>query len=65
MHVEPNLGLTAGCSPLAFEERWVPAQVPGDVHLDYRRAGLIDHPFFGLNHDKLRWMEEIEWWYQA
>ena len=65
MHVEPNLGLTAGCSPLPFEERWVPAQVPGDVHLDYRRAGLIDDPFFGMNHDKLRWMEEMEWWYQA
>ena len=65
MHVEPNLGLTAACSAMAFDERWVPAQVPGDVHLDYQRAGLIADPFFGINHDKLRWMEEMDWWYQA
>src|ERR1019366_6742501 len=35
------------------------------VHLDYQRAGLIDDPFFGINHDKLRWMEEMEWWFRS
>jgi hypothetical protein len=34
MPVEPNLGLTAGCSALPFDQRWIDAQVPGDVHLD-------------------------------
>ncbi|MBS0663775.1 MAG: hypothetical protein JSR48_10965 [Verrucomicrobia bacterium] len=65
MHAEPNLGPTLACSALPLEERWVEAQVPGDVHLDYLRAGLIADPFFGLNHDKLRWMEEMDWWYRA
>jgi beta-mannosidase len=65
MHAEPNLGPTQACSALPLEERWVPAQVPGDVHLDYQRAGLIDDPFFGMNHDKLRWMEEMDWWYRT
>ncbi len=65
MHAEPNLGPTLACSAMPLEERWVPAQVPGDVHLDYQRAGLIADPFFGINHDKLRWMEEMDWWYRT
>lgn len=65
MHAEPNLGPTAACSAMPLEQRWVPAEVPGDVHLDYQRAGLIGDPFFGLNHDQLRWMEEMDWWYRA
>ena len=65
MHAEPNLGPTLACSALPLEERWVSAQVPGDVHLDYLRAGLIADPFFGINHDKLRWMEEMDWWYRT
>ncbi|MBS0664666.1 MAG: hypothetical protein JSR48_15470 [Verrucomicrobia bacterium] len=65
MHAEPWLGPTVACSALPLEERWVPAQVPGDVHLDYERAGLIADPFFGTNHDHCRWMEEWDWWYRA
>ena len=49
MHAEPNLGPTQACSASKVEERWVPATVPGDVHLDYERAGLIGDPFYGLN----------------
>jgi beta-mannosidase len=65
MHAEPWLGPTAGCSALPLAERWVPAQVPGDVHLDYERAGLIADPFFGTNHDLCRWMEDWDWWYRS
>lgn len=65
MHAEPWLGIHSACSALPLDERWVPAQVPGDVHLDYLRAGLIDDPFFGTNHDRLRWMEEMDWWYRT
>lgn len=43
---------------------WLDAIVPGDVHLDLMRAGLIPDPFFGLNHLECRWMEEKEWWYR-
>ncbi|MBP6507989.1 MAG: hypothetical protein KA257_10545 [Opitutaceae bacterium] len=65
MHAEPNLGPTQACSALPLAERWVSAQVPGDVHLDYERAGLIADPFFGTNHDHCRWMEEWDWWYRT
>ncbi|MFM1850917.1 MAG: hypothetical protein RIS54_601 [Verrucomicrobiota bacterium] len=65
MHAEPHLGPTQACSASKLAERWVPAQVPGDVHLDYQRAGLIGDPFYGLNHDHIRWMEEMDWWYRT
>ncbi|MCC6415266.1 MAG: hypothetical protein IT582_05105 [Opitutaceae bacterium] len=65
MHAEPWLGPTVACSALPLADRWVPAQVPGDVHLDYERAGLIADPFFGTNHDHVRWMEEWDWWYRT
>ena len=65
MHAEPWLGPTQACSALPLADRWVPATVPGDVHLDYERAGLIADPFFGTNHDHIRWMEEWEWWYRT
>ena len=65
MHAEPWLGPGVGCSALPLAERWVPARVPGDVHLDYERAGIIADPFFGTNHDNCRWMEEWDWWYRA
>ena len=65
MHAEPWLGATVACSALPLAERWVPAQVPGDVHLDYERAGLIADPFYGTNHDHCRWMEEWDWWYRT
>ncbi len=58
MHTEPWLGPNAGCSALPLAERRVPAQVPGDVHLDYERAGLITDPFFDTNHDHCQRMEK-------
>jgi beta-mannosidase len=65
MHAEPGLGSGVGCSALTLAERWIPAVVPGDVHLDYERAGIIADPFFGTNHDNCRWMEEWDWWYRT
>ncbi len=65
MHAEPWLGAGVGCSALPLADRWVAASVPGDVHLDYERAGIIADPFFGTNHDNCRWMEEWDWWYRA
>jgi len=43
---------------------WIPAQVPGDVHLDMMKAGLIRDPFHGLESDHCIWMEEKDWWYR-
>jgi beta-mannosidase len=44
---------------------WYPAKVPGCVHRDLRRAGLIADPFHGANELALQWIEHREWEYRA
>ena len=44
--------------------RALTAQVPGSVHLDLMRAGLLDDPNIGLNVLKARWVEENFWHYR-
>jgi beta-mannosidase len=46
-------------------ERWVPVDVPGDVHTALVAAGRIEDPFYDRNEDDCAWMEEREWWYRA
>ncbi|MBC7286849.1 MAG: hypothetical protein H5T86_02160 [Armatimonadetes bacterium] len=46
------------------ELSWIPARVPGEVHWDLLRAGLIPDPFFDLNHLKMRELEAHEFWYR-
>ncbi len=46
-------------------EGWLPAAVPGDVHLDLMAAGMITDPFYGLESDHCLWMEEKDWWYRT
>ncbi|MHB0879237.1 MAG: glycoside hydrolase family 2 protein, partial [Anaerolineae bacterium] len=41
------------------------ATVPGDVHLDLARAGVIPEPLFGSNAEECRWMEDKDWWYST
>lgn len=45
--------------------RWHPAVVPGCVHRDLHRAGLIPDPFYGTNELDLQWIEQREWEYRA
>jgi beta-mannosidase len=42
----------------------VTAQVPGEVHLDLTRAGVIGDPSTGLNTLSARWVEEMIWFYR-
>ncbi len=44
--------------------RFIDAQVPGEVHLDCQRAGLISDPYVGLGYLQARWVEEMEWSYR-
>lgn len=44
---------------------WIPAQVPGGVHQDLFRAGLIEDPYYGLNSLKCEWVENRWWMYRA
>ncbi|MBX7254873.1 MAG: hypothetical protein K1Y02_00830 [Candidatus Hydrogenedentes bacterium] len=42
---------------------WLPAIVPGEVHLDLVRAGQMEEPLVSLNAKKSRWPERRSWWY--
>jgi len=50
--LEPDLG------------RFIPAKVPGCVHLDLMAAGIIKDPADGLNALACRWVEESQWLYR-
>ena len=44
---------------------WRRAVVPGCVHHDLRRAGLIPDPFWGTNELDLQWIADRAWEYRA
>ena len=43
---------------------WLPATVPGDVHLDLLANKKIPDPFFRDNEAKLQWIENESWEYR-
>ena len=45
--------------------RDIPARVPGCVHTDLMRAGLIPDPRFGTNELDLLWIGETDWEYRT
>ncbi len=47
------------------ETAWPAAVVPGCVHTDLRRHGLIPDPFWGPNELELQWTEESDREYRA
>ncbi len=55
--------------PWEFHEprggRWLSAEVPGCIHLDLRRHGLIPDPFYGSNELGLQWIERENWTYRT
>jgi len=62
--------LTLASAPWRFRDAtrrspWRPAVVPGCVHRDLRRGGLIPDPFHGANELALQWIEERDWEYRA
>ncbi len=57
-------GLEPFCAATVDERTFIPAQVPGEVHLDLIRAGQLDDPRLGTNGLKARWVEEQYWIYR-
>jgi len=43
---------------------WLPATVPGDVHLDLLANKRIPDPFYRDDESKLQWIEQASWEYQ-
>jgi beta-mannosidase len=48
----------------AAEAGWLPATVPGDVHLDLLANKKIEDPFYRDNESKLQWIENASWEYR-
>ena len=46
------------------QQKWWPARVPGCVHLDLQRQGLIPDPFYRDNELRVQWVEEKDWEYR-
>jgi beta-mannosidase len=51
-------------APQEPEAGWLPATVPGDVHLDLLANKKIDDPFYRDNEPKLQWIENESWEYR-
>ncbi len=45
------------------KDKWYPATVPGNVHTDLEKNGVIENPFYGTNEDSLQWIEHEDWLY--
>jgi len=44
---------------------WLPAEVPGCVHLDLMRAGVIPDPFVRLHERDVAWVDQSDWVYET
>lgn len=46
-------------------QEWLPATVPGEVHLDLLKNNLIPDPFYGLNEKEVQWVGQKSWQYRS
>ncbi len=49
----------------AGDSTWLPASVPGCVHTDLIDNKLIPDPFYRLNEQKVKWIENADWEYST
>lgn len=47
------------------KDKWLPAKVPGSVHMDLFANQLIEDPFYENNEIKQRWIENKNWTYRT
>lgn len=47
------------------EKKWRSAVVPGCVHTDLLREGVIPDPFYGTNERDVQWIDKIDWEYET
>lgn len=48
----------------AAVRRWMDASVPGVIHTDLMKVGLIPDPFVGMNETQVHWVAEVPWVYR-
>ncbi len=49
----------------AGTDRWMPASVPGSVHMDLLENGVIGEPYYRNNEQKYQWIGEKNWEYRT
>lgn len=49
----------------AGSNEWMSARVPGTVHQDLLDHGRLPDPFYGMNEQKVQWVEKEDWLYQT
>ncbi len=62
-----KIPITEGWTFLLSEEgpeAWYPASVPGTIHTDLLKNGLIPDPFYGCNEYELQWVGQKDWVYR-
>ncbi|WP_312299666.1 beta-mannosidase [Chryseobacterium sp.] len=47
------------------DQHWLPAKIPGTVHLDLMNNKVIPDPFKDENEKKVQWVENEDWDYQT
>jgi beta-mannosidase len=47
------------------EKEWMAAVVPGCVHTDLLRNGVIKDPFYVTNEHDLQWIDKVDWEYES
>ena len=47
------------------EKNWLPAHVPGHVHTDLMKAGVIGDPFYRMQELGCQWVDEADWTYRT
>lgn len=51
--------------PHADQVAWQPAVVPGHVHLDLMRLGVIPDPFERMHERTVQWVDDVDWQYRC
>lgn len=49
----------------AGKNEWLPATVPGTVHQDLIDNDKLINPFYGMNEEKVQWVEKEDWQYRT
>ena len=44
---------------------WLDAEVPGSVHVNLMKNGIIEDPFYGLNEHNQQWIDKKDWEFQT
>ena len=51
--------------PNSDTAQWLPAIVPGHVHADLQRNGVIPDPFLRMYERAVQWVDEVDWVYRC